>query len=81
MKIDNQGYVVRPQNYYMWYAELTGNTDDTGGIYVFILPPNNEARSISFWDTNLNGVLQQLEGQNIVITWEKEIQDNRTYGK
>ncbi|EHQ6865734.1 TPA: hypothetical protein ACSY4D_12770 [Listeria monocytogenes] len=48
MKIDNQGYVVRPQNYYMWYAELTGNTDDTGGIYVFIFPPNNEARSISF---------------------------------
>lgn len=73
MNVHNQGYVVQTQDYNMWNVELTGDTDDTGGIYVFIFPPDNKTRSISYWDTGINGVLQQLEEENIVIVWEKEI--------
>lgn len=37
MNVDNHGFVMQPKKYQMWSAELTGNTDDTGGIYVFLL--------------------------------------------
>lgn len=73
MNVDNHGFVIQPEKYQMWSAELTGNTDDTGGIYVFLFAPDNKKHSISFWDTNMAGVLQQLEEKHIVIAWEKSI--------
>lgn len=73
MNVDNQGFVIEPQSYFMWSVELTGDTDDSGGIYIFLFAPDNKTHFISFWDTNINGVLQQLEEQNIIIVWEKEI--------
>lgn len=36
MNADNYGFVIQPKKYLMWNAELIGNTDDTGGIYVFL---------------------------------------------
>lgn len=73
MNVDNHGFVIQPKKYQMWSAELTGHTDNTGGIYVLLFAPDNKTHSISFWDTNMNGVLQQLEEQHIVIAWEKSI--------
>lgn len=74
MNVDNHGFVMQPKKYQMWSVELTGNTDDTGGIYVFLFAPDNKKYSISFQDANMDGVLQQLEEQHIVIAWEKSIQ-------
>lgn len=68
MKLDKVGVVVTPKKYENWNVELLGDTNDTGGIYAFLLPPNNLDKTI-FWDTTIEGIEKQLVKHRIVIIW------------
>lgn len=42
MNVDNRGFVIGSQRCFLWSVELTDDTDDSGGIYVFLFAPDNK---------------------------------------
>lgn len=71
MRLDKVGVVLTPKKYENWKVELLGDTNDTGGIYTFLLPPNNLDQTV-FWDTTIEGIEEQLVKSKIVILWEDD---------
>ena len=69
MRIDKEGKVKKPFEYKHWYAEMTGNTDDTGGFYVILCKNRESKHELLFWDVTTEGIDSQLEEKGIDIEW------------
>ena len=76
MRKDKAGKVVAPYNYRNWYAELCGDTDDTGGFYIFLWKDKEQKTSVEgynhllFWDITEEDVNKQLSEFYIEIEWD-----------
>lgn len=69
MFIAQYGKAVKPQEYCNWQVEMTGDTDDSGGVYVVLFHPTKNKPQKLFWDTTQKSVLAQLDKQGIEIIW------------
>ena len=69
MLISRSGKVIKPSCYKAWYAEITGNSADTGGFYIFIFDPDNKTK-FCYWDVSEALVYEQLKLDKFEIKWQ-----------
>jgi|GEM_PF-3674790 len=64
------GSVKMPFKYRAWYAEIYGNTEDTGGFYVILQKDKESSEGqLLFWDVTEEGAYKQLAESNIEVEW------------
>ena len=69
MLISRSGKVIKPSCYKGWYAEITGDSDDTGGFYIFIFDSENKTK-FCYWDISEALVYEQIKQDKFEIEWQ-----------
>jgi hypothetical protein len=74
--ISKSGKVKAPYNYREWYAEIVGNTNDTGGFHLMFWKKKEQSKSIEgynylhFWGITKEDVYEQLKALYIEVEWD-----------
>ena len=69
MLISRNGKVTKPLCYKGWYAEITGNSNDTGGFYIFIFDSDKKTK-FCYWDVSEALVYEQIKQDKFEIEWQ-----------
>ena len=72
--IHKSGCVKTPYKYRNWYAEICGDTNDTGGFHLLLAKATEQNNVegynyLHFWDVTEKAVYKQLQELYIEIEW------------
>lgn len=68
MHIGKCGKVRNPYQYKDWQAEISGDTEDTGGFYLILF---QEDKQILYWEPTEEKIYQQVKKDGFEIEWSE----------